>query len=348
MPDKAGTVHSKNGGDTPRPRLAWLALFQAAVIALVIAATRFARHYTGDGTLEDRLERLRQAPLEGSVHALAWDGRSWVTGLVAMLGALALMLPIAWAYVATRERKRVDHSVVGTITLMPMAVAAILVIVQNSLAVAFSLAGIAGVVRFRNALEDSKDAMYMVVAIAVGLGAGVGAMEASATLSALYNLVVVALWKWNTEPPQIAEIALDENKAPERSWLRTVLHGGDAVRHPAPVAEWLRPEESTPLMPGAQHNGDAAPSKREGVLRVHAAEDLATRQVVEQVLQECTKRWSLESDDAGADGLPTLTYDVRLKKRCTPEELLAKLHDRLGPELAQYTPAEPTVPAPAG
>lgn len=59
---------------------------------------------------------------------------------------------------------------VTTITLLPLAVAAILVIVQDSLAVAFSLAGIAGVVRFRNALKDTKDAMYVFGAIAVGLG----------------------------------------------------------------------------------------------------------------------------------------------------------------------------------
>ena len=64
----------------------------------------------------------------------------------------------------------VDISVVTTIVLLPIAVAAILVIVQDSLAVAFSLAGIAGLVRFRNALDDTRDAMYVVIAIAVGLG----------------------------------------------------------------------------------------------------------------------------------------------------------------------------------
>ncbi|MFL5494327.1 MAG: DUF4956 domain-containing protein [Gemmatimonadales bacterium] len=346
MPDKNGVSRSKNGADTPRPRLGWLALFQTAIIALVITVTRFARHYTGEGTLEDRLERLRQSPLDGGVQAIAWDDRGWVAALVAMVGALLLMLPIAWAYVATRERKKVDHSVVATITLMPMAVAAILVIVQDSLAVAFSLAGIAGVVRFRSALDDTKDAMYVFVAIAVGLGAGVGAMEASATLSALYNLVAVALWQWNAEPPPIAEIALDEQKAPKgRSWLQALLPHREPARHPAPVAEWLRPEEAVPLMDGAREDGNGSDHKREGLLRVHAADDNPTRQAVEEVLEEYTKHWALESDDRDGEGLPTLIYQVRLKKRHDPEELLARLHDRLGPELAHYTPAEPAASA---
>ena len=350
MPHETDVAPSKHHADTPRPRLAWLALFHAAIITVVILMTRFARQYTGEGTLEDRLQRLRDSPLDGSVQAMAWDDRGWLTAVVAMVGALLLMLPIAWAYVATRERKKVDHSVVATITLMPMAVAAILVIVQDSLAVAFSLAGIAGLVRFRSALDDTKDAMYVFVAIAVGLGAGVGTMEASAALSGLYNMVAVALWWWNIERPPIAEIALGEQQVPKgRSLLEALLPFRHRERHPEPVAEWLKPEETIPLTNAANgdHSGDDGDGadKRDGILRVHAADDLATRRTVEEVLEECTKRWTLDSDGRGENGLPTLTYKVRLKKRCDSGELLSKLQDRLGPELAQYAPAEPPAAA---
>jgi hypothetical protein len=353
MPDKSDVAQSKHHADTPRPRLGWLALFQAVVIAVTIAMSRFARHYTGEGTLEDRLQRLRDSPLDGGMQAMAWDDRGWLTALVAMVGALLLMLPIAWAYVATRERKKVDHSVVATITLLPIAVAAILVIVQDSLAVAFSLAGIAGLVRFRSALDDTKDAMYVFVAIAVGLGAGVGTMEAAAVLAGLYNLVAVTLWWWNTEPPPIAEMALGEQAVPKgRNLLEALLPFRHRARHPEPVAEWLKPADAIPLTNGqsGDHDRDdgSGPDKRDGILRVHAADDLATRRVVEEVLGECTKRWTLDSDSRGENGLPTLTYQVRLKKRCDSAELLGKLQDRLGPELAQYTPAEPPAPATSG
>jgi Domain of unknown function (DUF4956) len=357
MADKTDVAQSRHHADTPRPRLAWLALFQAAIITVVILMSRVARHYTGQGTLEDRLQRLRDSPLDGGVQAMAWDDRSWLTALVAMVGALLLMLPIAWTYVATRERKKVDHSVVATITLLPMAVAVIMVIVQDSLAVAFSLAGIAGLVRFRSALDDTKDAMYVIVAIAVGLGAGVGAMEAAAGFSGLYNFVAIALWLWSAEPPPIAEMALGEQRVPKaRSLLDALLPFRHRDRHPEPVAEWLKPGEAVPLTngPGGDHRGDhdgddsGGPGKRDGVLCVHAADDLATRRTVEEVLEACTKRWSLDSGARGEDGLPTLTYQVRLKKRCDSGELLAKLQDRLGPELAQYTPAEPSAPSANG
>ncbi len=53
------------------------------------------------------------------------------------------------------------------------------------------------------------------------------------------------------------------------------------------------------------------------------------------------KRWTLESDDPGPDALPTLTYQVRLKKRVDLPTLLDALRNRLGPNLAEYAPAVP-------
>jgi hypothetical protein len=232
-----------------------------------------------------------------------------------------------------------DASVVTTIVLLPIAVAAILVIVQDSLAVAFSLAGIAGLVRFRNALDDTRDAMYVVIAIAVGLGAGVGTLEASAALSGLYNLAVVALWKWHTSQPVIADIALGEQTVPKgQTVLEALTKEGE--RHPAPVAEWYQPEKAMSLDDQAP-KAEPGPDKREGMLRVHAADDIPTRRVIEEVLDRHTKRWELETDDPGPDNLPTLTYCIRLKKRTSPEALLQALRERLGPELAEYTPTEP-------
>jgi hypothetical protein len=221
--------------------------------------------------------------------------------------------------------------------LLPIAVAAILVIVQDSLAVAFSLAGIAGVVRFRNALEDTKDAMYVFGAIAVGLGAGVGALEASAALSVLFNGVVVALWKWNVSPPEIAEIALGEQQSSQRQ-----------VDPLAPrIAEWLKPTEMMKLDAPGPKSVDGA-SKREGMLRVRAVDDYVTRTTVETVLQQFAKQWSFESNDSGLDGAPTLTYQVRLKKRVNPEELLTALHRELGPREAESAPASISAPSPQG
>jgi hypothetical protein len=324
----------------PGPRLGWLTAFHVAIIALVVTMGRLTRDFISEPQVVDQLGELARSGAQ--VAGPAWGERHWLASVVAMVGALLLMLPIAWAYVATRDRRRVDRSLVTTITLLPIAVAAILVIVRDSLAVAFSLAGIAGLVRFRNALDDPRDAMYVIVAIAVGLGAGVGALEAAAALSALFNLVSVMLWKWNSADPVIVDIALGARPLPkEQSVLEAITSPRPPERHPAPVAEWLEPTVAKPLMgEGEVVTGEGAATGRDGILRVHAADDGATRRQVEEVLEVFAKRWDLESDDRGADGLPTLTYEIRLRKRSRPADLLQALQGRLGPRLAEYRAME--------
>lgn len=237
----------EQGARPPGPRLAWLIAFHVTIIALVVTMARLTRDYTTSPLIIDQIGELARSGSQAA--APAYGERHWLAAVVAMVGALLLMLPIAWAYVATRDRRRVDHSLVTTITLLPIAVAAILVIVRDSLAVAFSLAGIAGLVRFRNALEDARDAMYVIVAIAVGLGAGVGALEAAAALSGLFNLVSITLWKWNSSQPLIVDIALGEQSVPKgQSVLEAITSPRPVERHPAPLAEWLEPTVAKPLL----------------------------------------------------------------------------------------------------
>ena len=116
---------------------------------------------------------------------------------LAMIGALALVIPVARVYMLTKQRQGYDPSVVQTVILLPVAVAGIVAVVQNSLALAFSLAGLAAAVRFRNTLKDSKDAVYIFVAMGVGLAAGVQALALCFVMTVIYNISVVTLWALN-------------------------------------------------------------------------------------------------------------------------------------------------------
>src|SRR5258705_257322 len=115
------------------------------------------------------------------------------TVAAAMLSAVALSLPVAWIYVLTRAKRGYDQSVVHLLIVLPLVVAGIVVLVQDSLALAFSLAGIVAAVRFRNTLDDSKDAVYVFLAIAIGLSAAVN-VPVAATISVLFNVTMFTLW----------------------------------------------------------------------------------------------------------------------------------------------------------
>jgi len=116
---------------------------------------------------------------------------------LAMIGALALVIPVARVYMLTKQRQGYDPSVVQTVILLPVAVAGIVAVVQNSLALAFSLAGLAAAVRFRNTLKDTKDAVYIFVAMGVGLAAGAQALALCFVMTVIYNISVVTLWALN-------------------------------------------------------------------------------------------------------------------------------------------------------
>ncbi|MHA7871130.1 MAG: DUF4956 domain-containing protein [Hyphococcus sp.] len=113
---------------------------------------------------------------------------------IAVVGALLTILPVSWTYMAIRKRDEYDQSHVETIVILPIAVTGIVIIVHNSLALAFSLAGIVGGVRFRNTLKSSGDALYILLAIGIGLSAGIGAMEIAVIMSMAFNYCFLILW----------------------------------------------------------------------------------------------------------------------------------------------------------
>ncbi len=116
----------------------------------------------------------------------------WLT--VTVTGALLTALPVSWVYIAIRNSKDYDQSLVDTIIIMPIVVTSIIIIVQNSLALAFSIAGIAAAVRFRNSLKSSGDALFILCAVGIGLSAGIGALELAIVMTVIFNYTFLLLW----------------------------------------------------------------------------------------------------------------------------------------------------------
>jgi len=112
-----------------------------------------------------------------------------------LVGVLVFMNPVAWVYMGARRRRGREQSFVLTMLLLPLAVAGIVIIVENSLALAFSLAGIVAGVRFRLTLDDTLDAVFIFMSIGVGLAAGIGALEVAAVLSMFFNFTILILWR---------------------------------------------------------------------------------------------------------------------------------------------------------
>src|SRR5690349_5162580 len=181
-------------------------LVQITVYYLVIAGAVFIalrlwpdlRGYLPIGGVEQLITQPTKNPLEATeaVRAahVANFGQSVFWLVVAIIAAILVSMPVSWTYMAVRGGHEYDQSLVNTIIVLPMVVTGIVIIVQNSLALAFSLAGIAGAVRFRNSLKSSGDALFILLAVGVGLSAGIAAIELAAVISIAFNYCFAVLW----------------------------------------------------------------------------------------------------------------------------------------------------------
>lgn len=110
---------------------------------------------------------------------------------IALVGIWLLMLPVSWVHKGIYRSSGYDHSLDETTLILPGIVAAIVLVVQYSLALAFALAGIVAGVQFRRALQDTFDALFILVAIGTGIAAGVRALEIAVVMSVFFCYATV-------------------------------------------------------------------------------------------------------------------------------------------------------------
>jgi hypothetical protein len=134
-------------------------------------------------------------PVYTSVERNLLTGMAPIRLLLASIGATLVAVPVSWAYFITSRASRIDQSFLQTIMIMPLLVTGIAMIVLNSIALAFSLAGVVAAVRFRFSLNKPSDAMYIFVAIGIGLGSGIGALGIAFVISLTFVLATLVIWK---------------------------------------------------------------------------------------------------------------------------------------------------------
>ena len=274
-------------------------------------------------TMADQL-----APVQGYDFREGWYGMG--VAAISMLGALGIMVPVAWSYIVIKRRGGYDQSIVHTLLILPVAVAGIVMIVKGSLALAFSLAGIVAAVRFRTTLEDTKDAVYVFLAIGVGLACGVQLLHVAAVLSIVFNLVNLTLFKTNfgniyadqlgrTAPMALGDILAGPSSAEtafsigDRALLSALspTELKEAAGHVARMERHLEAEEETPKE-----------RKKYGVLMVHTVEVGQTQNQLEGEIERFSVRWRLAEILPGRDGVQVLEYLVRLREEVSVGSLV--------------------------
>jgi len=301
--------------------LAYYVVVVGAVFLLVRAVPNVGQVLSGEG-----LERLAEADPFGDASAnvgipvgqAPWG--SALLGAASMLGALVIMLPVTWIYMLTRRHRGYEESVVHALLILPVAVTGIVLIVQNSVALAFSLAGIVAAVRFRTTLDDTKDAVYIFLAIGVGIACGVPALGLAFALSVVFNGVVLVLWATRFGNPYAGasgsggQLELGEALAGPGSTAARRLVGDPALLDaaaPRDVSEALG--RAARLERHLAEERERKKSDRANTLLLVSARDVASAQAaVEAVLDEVSARWKLTEVVEARGGGWVLEYLARV------------------------------------
>lgn len=333
--------------DAPRPHSAPIAKALTKVVAYYVVlfvigllvwdllprAGGFAQSFDlSSGTALPAATKTAQVPV-GEVNLA-------LTVALAMISAILLSIPIAWVYVLTRAKRGYQQSVVHLLIVLPLVVSGIVVLVQYSLALAFSLAGIVAAVRFRNTLDDSKDAVYVFLATAIGLAAAVN-VPVAGVISLLFNVTVLTLWysDFAHSPMElegsIAEKRLRRAKQLARTGTFVAHMDHEVFRNMTreqlegvAARAWRRALEQ----PGATLDGDGEPETR---IRVRTNDVAAMRRNLEPRLDAHVKGWRLTSLAPKPDGSEVAEYAVLIKKKTTPEDLLTLVRSAGAPHVTE-------------
>ena len=194
---------------TPRRLSARLAVYFFVLFASIIAALQLIPEvfrylpFGGRDALEgasgssatDLMQAVRGAT-QSVTEARDLDSiESVILFVVAHLtGTVLLMLPITWTYTAVNFEAGFRKSFVRALIILPLCATTTVLLIQNSLALAFGLAALVAAVRFRVALAEASDGIFIFAAVCVGLAAGIGYLGVALVMSMFFCFANVVMW----------------------------------------------------------------------------------------------------------------------------------------------------------
>jgi uncharacterized membrane protein YhiD involved in acid resistance len=111
--------------------------------------------------------------------------------------SFALSAFIGWVYQKTHRGTSYTQSFVFTLVLNGMVVALVMLIVGSSIARAFSLVGALSIIRFRNAVKETRDVGFIFFTMAIGMAVGTRFYLLAGIATIFISLVILLMIRFN-------------------------------------------------------------------------------------------------------------------------------------------------------
>ncbi|WP_440065434.1 DUF4956 domain-containing protein [Streptosporangium sp. OZ121] len=116
---------------------------------------------------------------------------------IAMSLSFVLSAVIGWVYRATHRNVSYSQSYVQTLVILGMLISLIMLVVGSNIARAFALVGALSVVRFRNAIKETRDVGFIFLVMGVGMAVGTRFYLLAVVAAVAISLIIVVMHRFN-------------------------------------------------------------------------------------------------------------------------------------------------------
>ena len=131
-----------------------------------------------------------------------------------ILVALLCGLCITWVYRHSYKGPGYSLSFVNSLVFLSMITSIVILTIGSNLARAFGLVGAMSVIRFRTAVKDTQDTVYIFFSLAVGMAAGVGYYQVAFIGTVLVGAIIYLFSKTKAASPHREEYLLQLSYSP--------------------------------------------------------------------------------------------------------------------------------------
>jgi uncharacterized membrane protein YhiD involved in acid resistance len=117
--------------------------------------------------------------------------------VVSLLLSFVLCLAIGWVYKITHRGASYTQSFVHTLVLNGMVVAVVMLIIGSNIARAFALVGALSIIRFRNAVKETRDVGFIFFTMAIGMAVGTKFYLLAVIAAVVISLVILIMTRFD-------------------------------------------------------------------------------------------------------------------------------------------------------
>lgn len=142
--------------------------------------------------------------------------------IVSLALSFVLSAIIGWVYRYTHKNVSYSQSYVQTLVMVGMIVSLIMLVVGSNIARAFALVGALSVIRFRNAIKETRDVGFIFMVMAIGMTTGTRFYLLAVAATIAICLVMLIMYKFNWFKLEVQRQVVKVQVPPEQEYTALI------------------------------------------------------------------------------------------------------------------------------